>query len=72
MAERKPDSHSVGALKRVLADLSSVEREALHRFYVLEQDTKQILRDLSLSQHQWREIKSRVKKAFAAIINKPQ
>ena len=51
-------------IRRILAALSPGEREALHRFYALEQDTEEISRAIGLSENALRELKSRVRKAY--------
>ena len=51
-------------LRRVLKSLSSREREALERFYALEQDPQQISRDLGLPEDDFQKLKARVRKEF--------
>ena len=48
-------------LRRILAALSTREREALYRFYFLEHSRAQISRDLSFDDHEWEPLKARVR-----------
>ena len=57
--------------KRILAALAPGEREALDRFYNLGQDVRQISRDLGMTEHEFKELRARVKKAFLDA-DKPQ
>jgi DNA-directed RNA polymerase specialized sigma24 family protein len=52
--------------QRILAALSSREREALERFYDLGEDISEIARDLGMTKRQLRDLKMRVKRAFLA------
>jgi DNA-directed RNA polymerase specialized sigma24 family protein len=52
--------------QRILAALSSREREALERLYNLGEDISRIARDLGMTQRQLRELKMRVKREFLA------
>jgi len=54
-------------LKKILARLEPVEREALTRCYVLEHDTVRITAELGISDSQFRELKARVRSAFLAM-----
>jgi len=54
-------------LKKILARLEPVEREALTWFYVLEHDTVRITAELGISDSQFRELKARVRTAFLAM-----
>ena len=58
------------AVQRILNDLTTIEREALQRFYVLSQRPEVICRDLKMSLTQFREIKSGVKKQLATCSNR--
>ena len=51
-------------LKRILANLSPRQREALYRFYSLGEDSVQVSRALGLDESELRELKSRVKREF--------
>jgi hypothetical protein len=50
--------------RRILEALTPQEREALHRFYFLEQESAQILQALRMNEKAFRELKARVKKDF--------
>jgi hypothetical protein len=52
--------------QRILSELSSLEREALERFYNLGEDVPKIAQDLGMTSRQVRELKVRVKRAFLA------
>jgi len=52
--------------QRILAALSSREREALDRFYNLGEELPRIARDLGMTQRELRSLKTRVKRAFLA------
>jgi hypothetical protein len=49
---------------RILEALTPREREALHRFYCLEQESAQILQALRMNEKAFRELKAGVKKDF--------
>jgi DNA-directed RNA polymerase specialized sigma24 family protein len=49
-----------------LENLSELEREALRRYYLLDQGSEQVCRDLGLDQAEFLTLKNRVKKAFRA------
>jgi hypothetical protein len=53
-------------IQRILATLSPGEREALERFYNLQQDIPQISRAVGMSERELHELKLQVKKAFLA------
>jgi DNA-directed RNA polymerase specialized sigma24 family protein len=53
-------------LRRLVRALSPLERDALTRFYLLEQTPDQIHRDLGIDPGRLRELKSRVRKALLA------
>ena len=53
-------------LKRILSELAPREREALDRFFRLEQTTEQISIDLHMNIKQLRTLMSRVKMAYFA------
>jgi DNA-directed RNA polymerase specialized sigma24 family protein len=48
-------------LRRILGGLSSREREALYRFYFLEQSCGQISQDLAFDEDEWQRLKARVR-----------
>jgi DNA-directed RNA polymerase specialized sigma24 family protein len=48
-------------LRRILSALSTREREALYRFYFLEQSRAQISQDLGFDESAWEELKARVR-----------
>jgi hypothetical protein len=58
--------HRDERIKRILANLSPIEMEALYRFYDLEQDSAQIARDLGLSATKLRDLRAGVRKRFLA------
>jgi DNA-directed RNA polymerase specialized sigma24 family protein len=49
-----------------LENLSEPEREALRRYYLMEQTTDQVCRDLGLDHAEFETLKDRVRKAFRA------
>jgi DNA-directed RNA polymerase specialized sigma24 family protein len=51
-------------LKKILARLEPVEREALTRFYVLGHDTVRVTAELGIGDSQLRELKARVRTAY--------
>jgi len=53
-------------LKRILSELATQEREALERFYCLQQTAEQIATDLHVDPETLRRLKSRVKMAYLA------
>ena len=54
----------VAAIRRILSDLSPQEREALTRFYVLEQSTADILRELKMDADEFKELKHIARKRW--------
>jgi len=54
-------------MKRVLGSLSARDREILTRFYLHEQPIEQICREMSLSETQFRLMKSRAKARFGEL-----
>ena len=54
-------------IRRVLAELNERDREILNRFYLLEQDQDQICHEMSLSETQFRLLKSRAKARFGEL-----
>ena len=54
------------ALKRVLAELSQKEREALYQSYCLGRTGEQVSKDLGLAAKDLRKLKSSVKAAFSS------
>jgi RNA polymerase sigma factor (sigma-70 family) len=55
----------VAALRKALMTLSPKERDVLTRFYLDEQEPKQIMRDMGLTETQYRLLKSRSKAKLA-------
>jgi DNA-directed RNA polymerase specialized sigma24 family protein len=53
-------------LRRILSELSPKEREALDRFYCLQQTAEQISSELQIDAEKLRKLKSRVKVAYLA------
>jgi RNA polymerase sigma-70 factor, ECF subfamily len=54
-------------IQRVLGELSDRDREILTRFYMLEQSQEQICSEMSLSETQFRLLKSRAKARFGEL-----
>jgi len=54
-------------IQRVLAELSDRDREILNRFYLQEQGQDQICKEMSLSETQFRLLKSRAKARFGEL-----
>ncbi|MGE5569186.1 MAG: hypothetical protein ACM3S5_09140 [Rhodospirillales bacterium] len=61
---RQDSQGSVRAMREVLESLPAVEREALTRFYVLEQPVEQVIEEMGFSAEDLRAIKTRAKKLF--------
>ncbi len=57
-------------MRRVLRRLPPNEREIVERFYLREQSKEQICAELSLTQTQFRLMKSRAKAKLAAFVNR--
>jgi DNA-directed RNA polymerase specialized sigma24 family protein len=57
-------------VQAALHDLPAEQRDVLERFYVLEQDPKQICAEMILSETQFRLLKWRAKTRFTAILQK--
>jgi len=53
-------------LRRILSELAPKEREALDRFYCLQQTAEQISTELQIDAEKLRNLKSRVKMAYFA------
>jgi len=53
-------------LKRILSELATQEREALERFYCLQQTVETISTELHIDAENLRKLKSRVKLAYFA------
>jgi DNA-directed RNA polymerase sigma subunit (sigma70/sigma32) len=53
-------------LKHILSELTPREREALDRFYCLQQTAEQISTELHMDAEKLRNLKSRVKMAYLA------
>jgi DNA-directed RNA polymerase specialized sigma24 family protein len=65
--ERPDDSGTVeNVLLSILKDLPESERELLRRFYLLGHSSRQICRDLKLSNAQFLEIKRRAREKYDA------
>jgi DNA-directed RNA polymerase specialized sigma24 family protein len=60
-------SNSAVAMRKVLGSLPECEREALTRFYVLEQPEEQVMDELGLSAADFRAMKARAKTRFFEI-----
>ena len=58
---------SVRVMARLLEAFPTREREAVIRFYVQEESAEEIERDLGLTAHEFRRIKSRIRKRFAEL-----
>lgn len=56
-----------GVMLRVLRAMSGRERKALHRFYVLEQTTEQIQREMGMTETQFRLTKRRAQSRFGEL-----
>lgn len=61
---RQDSQGSVRAMREVLESLPALEREALTRFYVLEQPVEQVLVEMGVSAEDLRAIKIRAKELF--------
>ena len=57
---------SEAKLKRILSELTPKEREALDRFYCLQQSAEQICSELQIDAEKLRKLKSRVKVTYIA------
>ncbi len=57
----------VHLMQKVLRGISSRDREILTRFYLYEQTQEQICEEMSLTQTQFRLLKSRAKARFGEI-----
>jgi RNA polymerase sigma factor (sigma-70 family) len=67
-----PEQHvmnqqKIAAEKSALGKLSGRDREILMRFYILEQDPETIMKEMNLTETQYRLYKSRAKANFGAI-----
>lgn len=62
MAEQR-----IGIMREVLAEIPARDREILTRFYIQEHSQEQICLDMSLSETQFRLLKSRAKARFGEI-----
>jgi DNA-directed RNA polymerase specialized sigma24 family protein len=65
-AENDPPMGSDAKLRRILSKLDPKEREALDRFYYLQQTAGQISTELHIDAEKLRKLKSRVKVAYFA------
>jgi hypothetical protein len=61
------EPRSAAAMERMLSELSPVERDALFRFYVLDQLPAEISKATGLTQSQLQEVKARAKARFKEI-----
>ena len=59
---------SDATLRRILSELEPKEREALDRFYYLEQTAEQISTELQIDAERLRTLKLRVRTAYFATI----
>jgi DNA-directed RNA polymerase specialized sigma24 family protein len=57
---------NLGKLKKILARLAPVEREALARFYLLDQDAVRIAAELGINNSQFQELKARIRRTYLA------
>ena len=57
----------VELMKTILGGLAARDREILTRFYLYEEPQDKICRDMSLSENQFRLLKSRAKAKFSAL-----
>jgi len=53
-------------LSMILAKLSAREREALKRFYVLEETSSQVCQAMGMEEEELRTLKAKVKRDFIA------
>ena len=68
-SDRPDDPRAVEIVERILAEMPDKEREALRRFYLLEEPPRQICRELGLSHAQFLEIKGKTRARFEALRN---
>ena len=66
MSSEQLRPQDLSRLMLTLENLSELEREALRRYYLLDQGSEQVCRDLGLDQAEFLTLKNRVKKAFRA------
>ncbi len=57
-------------IHKVVSELSETDREVLRRFYLSEQSPEEICREMSLTETQFRLIKSRARARFAELVKK--
>ena len=62
------DADVVEKLRAIVAKLPPREREAMYRFYVLEQPSTQVLGALGMKESELLAIKLGVKRAYAQIV----
>jgi DNA-directed RNA polymerase specialized sigma24 family protein len=55
-----------GRLRAIVSGLSPVERETLHRFYMLGEEAAVISQDLGIAESELRELRTRVRSKFLA------
>jgi len=67
-SRKEPDADVVEKLRAILAKLPPREREAMHRSYVLEQPSTEVLGALGMKDSELLAIKLRVKRAYAQIV----
>ncbi len=58
------DDAKLARMRRIVGSLSPRERDALNRFYNLDQDIRQIAQALQMSENELHELKARVRRAF--------
>ena len=66
MSSEPVKPQDLSRLMLALESLSEVEREALRRYYSMEQSVDQVCRDLRLGHAQFKALQARVKRAFRA------
>ena len=67
-SRKEPDADVVEKLRAIVAQLPPREREAMHRFYVLEQPSTEVLGALGMTESELLAIKLGVKRAYAQIV----
>jgi len=65
--ESAMDRQSIDIMRNVLESISGRDREILTRFYLLEQTQQRICEEMSLSETQFRLLKSRAKARFGEL-----
>ena len=67
-SRKEAGAELVERLRAIVAELPPREREAIHRFYVLEQPSAEIVGALRMKESELLDIKLRVKKAYRQIL----